>query len=33
MKVRDLVEKLGLKVLSGEPGMDNEIKGGYTGDL
>lgn len=33
MKVRDLVEKLGLKVLSDESGLDNEIDGGYTGDL
>lgn len=33
MKVRDLVEKLDLKVLSGESGLDNELEGGYTGDL
>lgn len=33
MKVRELVEDLGLKVLSSEIGLDNEVEGGYTGDL
>ena len=33
MKVKDLAEKLGLKVLAGEIGLDKEAQGGYTGDL
>lgn len=33
MKVRELVEKLDLKVFSGERGLDNEISGGYVSDL
>lgn len=33
MKVSDLVEKFGLKVFSGEAGLDNEITGGYVSDL
>lgn len=33
MKVRDIVEKLGLQVCSGEQGLDREIEGGYTSDL
>ncbi len=33
MKVSDLVEKLGLKIFSGENGLDNEISGGYVSDL
>ncbi len=33
MKVSDLVEKFGLKVFSGEIGLDNEISGGYVSDL
>ena len=33
MKVRDIVEKLDLKVCSGEQGLDKEIDGGYTSDL
>lgn len=33
MKVRDIVEKLDLKVCSGEQGLSNEIEGGYTSDL
>ena len=33
MTVRELVEKLNLKVYSGESGLDNEITGGYTSDL
>ncbi len=33
MKVRELVEKLGLTILCGEENLDNEIKGGYVSDL
>ena len=33
MKVKDIVEALGLKVLSGAEGLKNEIEGGYVSDL
>ena len=33
MKVRELVEKLNLKVLSGESGLDRDIGGCYVSDL
>lgn len=33
MKVSELVEKFGLKVFSGQTGLDNEITGGYVSDL
>ncbi len=33
MKVRELVEKLKLKVLSGESGLDRDIDGCYVSDL
>ena len=33
MKVSEMVEKLNLVVYSGEKGLNNEIKGGYTSDL
>ncbi len=33
MKVSDIVEKLGLKVVAGEEGLQNEVVGGYTSDL
>jgi len=33
MKVKELVEKLGLKVLAGENGLDREIDGCYISDL
>ncbi len=33
MKVSELVEKFGLKVFSGESGLENEISGGYVSDL
>ncbi len=33
MKVSDLVEKFGLKVYSGDAGLDHEIRGGYVSDL
>jgi serine kinase of HPr protein (carbohydrate metabolism regulator) len=33
MKVSDLVQQLGLKILGGEKGLNREITGGYTSDL
>ena len=33
MKVQELVEKLGLKVLAGKNGLDREIDGCYISDL
>ena len=33
MKVAELVEKLGLKVFSGEKGLLNEVNDGYVSDL
>ena len=33
MKVKDIVEKLNLKVCSGAQGLEHEIEGGYTSDL
>lgn len=33
MKVSDLVEKFGLKVIAGKAGLNNEITGGYVSDL
>lgn len=33
MKVSDIVENLGLKVVAGEEGLQNEVVGGYTSDL
>lgn len=33
MTVKELVEKLDLKVYSGSAGLDKEIRGGYTSDL
>lgn len=33
MKVSDLVDKLGLKVFSGEVGLDREVNGAYVSDL
>ena len=33
MKVADLIEKLQLKVYSGQAGLDREITGGYVSDL
>lgn len=33
MTVKDIVEKLNLKVLGGESGLNNEITGAYTSDL
>jgi len=33
MTVADLVEKLGLKVISGQEGLQRAVSGGYTCDL
>lgn len=33
MKVSDVVRQLGLKVFSGEKGLENEVTGGYVSDL
>jgi len=33
MTVRELKEKLGLKLISGEEGLETIIEGGYTSDL
>ena len=33
MKVSEIVKELGLKVHSGERGLDKEIQGGYVSDL
>ncbi|MCW0482762.1 DRTGG domain-containing protein [Gaoshiqia sediminis] len=33
MKVSDLVEKLGLKVISGEKGLNRVVDGAYVSDL
>jgi predicted transcriptional regulator len=33
MKIADIITKLDLKVLSGNNGLTNEIKGGYVSDL
>ncbi|WP_430810491.1 MULTISPECIES: serine kinase [unclassified Carboxylicivirga] len=33
MKVCDIIEKLNLKVIAGEEGLQNEVRGGYTSDL
>jgi len=33
MKVSEIVNELGLKVFSGEKGLDREVTGGYVSDL
>src|SRR5512138_2674440 len=33
MVVRDVVRTLDLRVVAGEKGLDNEVTGGYVGDL
>ena len=33
MTVKELSEKLGLRVLAGEGGLNRQVAGGYTGDL
>ncbi len=33
MKVKDIIETLGLKVVAGANGLDREITGAYTSDL
>ncbi len=33
MKITDIIQPLKLKVISGQNGLSNEIKGGYVSDL
>ncbi|TCT14982.1 DRTGG domain-containing protein [Natranaerovirga pectinivora] len=33
MTVKELIEKLSLKIVAGEEGINKEVKGGFTGDL
>lgn len=33
MQVKEIAEKLGMKVCCGKAGLNREIKGGYTSDL
>jgi predicted transcriptional regulator len=33
MKVKELIDKSGLKVFGGSQGLDNEVSGGYVSDL
>jgi len=33
MKITDIIKQLDLKVISGQNGLSNEIKGGYVSDL
>lgn len=33
MKVKELADKLGMKILTGAEGLEKEVEGGYTGDL
>jgi predicted transcriptional regulator len=33
MKVKEIVDSLGLKIFSGIEGLDREVEGGYTSDL
>ena len=33
MKITDIIKALNLKVISGQNGLTNEIKGGYVSDL
>jgi len=33
MKLKEIIEKLQLKVLTGQENLDVEVKGGYTSDL
>jgi len=33
MKLKDIVEKLQLKILTGQENLDVEVSGGYTSDL
>ncbi len=33
MKVKDIVEALNLKVISGKSGLENDVYGGYSSDL
>ncbi len=33
MKITDIIQALDLKIISGQNGLSNEIKGGYVSDL
>lgn len=33
MQLQEMMEKMGLKLLGDKEGLEEEIKGGYTGDL
>ena len=33
MTVEEIVQQMGLKLLAGADGIDNEVQGGYAGDL
>jgi serine kinase of HPr protein (carbohydrate metabolism regulator) len=33
MKIKEIVDKLGLKIICGEENLENEITGGYSCDL
>ena len=33
MKIAEIIEKLDIKILSGQNGLDNEATGGYVSDL
>ena len=33
MTVKDIVERMGLEIFSGEDGLNREVSGGYTSDL
>ena len=33
MKIREVAEKLNLKVVAGQGGLDREVTGGYMGDM
>jgi serine kinase of HPr protein (carbohydrate metabolism regulator) len=33
MKIKEIVDKLGLKALAGQENLDVNVKGGYTSDL
>jgi len=33
MKLRELIKRTGLEIVTGETGLDKEVSGGYTSDL
>lgn len=33
MKLRELIKRAGLEIVTGETGLDKEVAGGYTSDL